>query len=157
MYKLLSKNGQTLGFLLGAVITLLFVLSMSVGWEKFSAMGDSPERYNTNIFNFGIFAAIALIILGLIIVSLFGIAQLSSNPKGALRGIIGVVLLVGIFLFSYSTSSAEAAGPLAKSVEAAGVSGNGLKLIGGGIATALILSLLASASIVISELRNFFK
>lgn len=157
MYKLLSKNGQTFGFLLGAVITLLFVLIMSAGWGSFSAMGDSPERYNTTIFNFGIFAAIALIIIGLVIVILFGVFQLSSNPKGALRGIIGVAVLAGIFLLTYSTASAEATGPLAKSVEAAGVSGNGLKLIGGGIATALILSLLAGAAIVISELRNFFK
>ncbi len=158
MYKLLSKNGQTFGFLLGAVITLLFVLIMGAGWSGFSAYGESPERYETSIFNFGIFAAIGLVILGIIIVAVFGVAQMASNPKAALRGIIGVALLAGVFVVSYATASGEATGPLAKAVEnAGGLSANSLKLIGGGISTGLILAALAAVAILVSELRNFFK
>lgn len=159
MYKTLSKNGQGIGFLLGAVITILYVLIMSAGWGKFSSLAeDAPERYDTTIFNFGIFAAIALVIIGVIIVALFGVAQMASDPKAALRGIVGVGVLVGIFLVSYTTASGEATGPLAKSVEnAGGLSSNALKLISGGITTSIILALAAAAAILVSELRNFFK
>jgi hypothetical protein len=158
MYKTLSKNGQTFGFLLGAVITLLFVLIMGAGWSSFEAYGDTPERYNTTIFNFGMFAAMGLIILGVIAVVLFGIGQMADNPKAAIRGILGVVVLVAIFLLAYATASGEAAGPLAKSIEnAGGISSNGLKLIGGGITTSLALVGVAFGAIILSELRNFFK
>ncbi len=157
MYKILSKNGQTFGFLLGAVVTLLYVIIMSAGWGQFSSLGDSPDRYNTTIFNFGLFASIAMVIVGVLIVAFFGITQMASNPKGAVRGVLGVAALAAIFLVSYATASGEATGPLAKSVENMGVSSNALKMISGGIATSIILALLAGAAILVSELRNFFK
>ncbi|MBX2929117.1 MAG: hypothetical protein KF852_14865 [Saprospiraceae bacterium] len=158
MYQTLSRNGQTFGFLLGAVIVLLFVLIMGAGWSSFEAYGDTPERYNTSIFNFGMFAAMGLIILGVIAVVLFGIGQMASNPKAAMRGILGVVALIAVFLLSYATANGDATGPLAKSIEnAGGISTNGLKLIGGGITTAIVLSLVAGVAILLSEVRNFFK
>ena len=158
MYKTLSKNGQAIGFTLGAVISVLYVLILSAGWNKFSALGESPDRYDTAIFNFGLYAAFALVIAGGLIVVAFGIGQMATDPKGALKGIIGVAVLVAIFLIAYSTASGEATGPIARAVEnAGGISANGLKLISGGIVTAIALAVLASLGIVVSELLNFFK
>lgn len=157
MYKLLSKNGQTFGFLLGAVVTGLFLLIMAGGWSKFSALGDTPEKYDTTIFNFGIYASIALIIVGFFLWAFFSIFQMASNPKAAIRGLLGGIALVALFVISYTTASSEVSGPLAKSVENMGVGPNGLKLISGGITTSLILTLVAGAAILLSELRNFFK
>lgn len=157
MYKNLSKNGQTIGFLLGAAATLIYLVIVGTGWNTFSSYGDSPERYNTTIFNFGFYAAILFVIVGVAAIVGFGLTQMASNPKGAIKGLGGVVIIAAIFLISYSTASGEAIGPLAKSVENMGVSSNSLKLISGGISTALILSVLAGLAIVLSELRNFFK
>ncbi|HRD81321.1 MAG: hypothetical protein IAE84_13305 [Saprospiraceae bacterium] len=157
MYKLLSKNGQTFGFLLGAVVTGLFLLIMAGGWSKFSALGDSAEKYDTTIFNFGIYASIGLIIVGFVLWAFFSIFQMASNPKAAVRGLLGGVALIALFVISYLTASSEVTGPLAKSVENMGVGPTGLKLISGGITTSLILTLLAGVAILLSELRNFFK
>lgn len=157
MYKLLSKNGQTFGFLLGAVVTGLFLLIMAGGWSKFSALGDSAEKYDTTIFNFGIYASIALIIVGFFLWAFFSIYQMASNPKAAFKGLLGGIALVALFVIAYSTASSEVSGPLAKSVENMGVGPTGLKLISGGITTSLILTLIAGVAIVGSELRNFFK
>jgi hypothetical protein len=157
MYKNLSKNGQTIGFLLGAAATLIYLVIVGTGWNTFSSYGDSPERYNTTIFNFGFYISIIFVIIGVVAIGGFGLSQMASNPKGAFKGLLGVVAMVAIFLVSYSTASGEATGPLAKSVENMGVSPNGLKLITGGIVTATILSVLAGVAILVSELRNFFK
>ena len=157
MYKLLSKNGQTFGFLLGTVVTVLFLLIMAGGWSDFSALGDSAEKYDTTIFNFGIYASIALIIVGFLLWAFFSVYQMASNPKAAVRGLLGGVALIALFVIAYSTASSEVSGPLAKSVENMGVGPTGLKLISGGIATSLILTLVAGVAILGSELRNFFK
>ncbi|HRJ14607.1 MAG TPA: hypothetical protein PLI34_06400, partial [Saprospiraceae bacterium] len=83
--------------------------------------------------------------------------QMASNPKAAVRGLLGGVALIALFVISYLTASSEVTGPLAKSVENMGVGPTGLKLISGGITTSLILTLLAGVAILLSELRNFFK
>jgi hypothetical protein len=157
MYKTLSKNGQTIGFLFGALVTGLYLLIMAGGWSKFSALGDSPDRYDTTIFNFGLYGSIAMAILGVILVAAFGVMQMASNPKAAMRGLLGGVVLVILFIIAYSTSSSEVSGPLAKSVENMEVSPNSLKLIGAGITGSIVLALIAGGAILVSELRNFFK
>ncbi len=157
MYKNLSKNGQTIGFLLGAVATVIYLVIMGTGWSTFSAYGDSPERYNTTIFNFGFLVSILFVVLGVLAIVGFGLLQMASNPKAAMKGLLGVGAIVAIFFISYTTASGEVTGPLARSVENMGVSSNGLKLISGGITTATTLAVLAAVAIVVSELRNFFK
>jgi hypothetical protein len=157
MYKNLSKNGQTIGFLLGAAATLIYLVIVGTGWNTFTNYGDSPERYNTTIFNFGFYAAILFVIVGVASIVGFGLTQMASNPKGAVKGLGGVAVIAAIFLISYSTASGEAVGPLGRSVENMGVTANALKLISGGITTAVVMAVLAAFAIVLSELRNFFK
>jgi hypothetical protein len=158
MYSNLSKNGQTIGFLLGAVLSVLFVGIMVSGWDSFVALGASPENYQTGIFDFGMYASIGLVIAGVLAILSFGIAQMASDPKSAIKGIAGVALLGVIFFITYSMADGEATGAIARSIEnVGGLSANALKLIGGAISTSIILSLVAAGAIVVAELVNFFK
>jgi hypothetical protein len=158
MYNLLSKNGQTIGFLLGAVISLLFVFIMVSGWDGFVALGSAPANYETGIFDFGMYASMVLVVIGLLATVLFGVANIISDPKSAIKGIAGVVALIVVLVVTYSAADGEATGAIARSIEnAGGLSANALKLISGGIATSIILSLIAAGAIIIAELLNFFK
>lgn len=158
MYTSLSKNGQTIGFLLGAVLSILFVVIMVSGWDSFLALGPAPESYKTGIFDFGMYASIGLVIAGILAILLFGVSQMASDPKSAIKGIAGVAVLAVIFFITYSAADGEATGAIARSVEnAGGLSANALKLIGGAITTSIILSLTAAGAIVVAELLNFFK
>jgi hypothetical protein len=158
MYQLLSRNGQAFGFLLGAVVTGIFLLIMALGWSDFSALGESPERYNSPLFDFGLFISIAMAILGFILIAVFGVFQMASNPKAALRGVLGTGAIVAAFFLAYATSSTEMPGPIVKAIEGiGGLSETAYKLVGGGITTALILVVFAFVAIIVLEIVNFFK
>lgn len=160
MYKFLTKNGQSLAFGIGVLVTVLFLLGVLPGVDQMPASG--PERYETGIFNFGLYAAIVLTILAAIAMVAFGLYHVSSNFKGSARGIIGFVVLAGVFVISYATASGEADSYIGAAIEKISASGgevtpNNLKFISGGITTALILTGVAGLAFVVSEIRNFFK
>jgi len=158
MYQLLSRNGQAFGFLLGAVITGIFLIIMALGWNQFSALGESPERYNSSLFDFGLFISIAMAILGFVLIAGFGIFQMASNPKAAMRGLLGAGAIAAAFFLAYATASTEMPGQIKKAVEGiGGMSETAFKLVGGGITTALILVVFAFVAIIILEIVNFFK
>ena len=113
MYNFLSKNGQMLAFGLGVVFIIIFLMMVvpNVGDLNFETMTDQ-EKYDTTLFNFGIGAAGWLARLcGLAILG-FGIYHIVSNPKGAMKGIIGVLLLAGLAFMLYSMASGEADHPV---------------------------------------------
>lgn len=162
MYKFLTKNGQTLAFVLGVVISALFMIIVFAGVSEFQD-ASKEVQYQTGIFDIGLGGAIALAIIAAIAMVGFGLMQIFTNLKGSMKGIIGFALLVVIFLASYSVASGEASSYIQGAIDKFEGAGNGiitagnLKYIGGGISTAVILILVAAAAFVISELRNFFK
>ncbi len=157
MYKFLTKNGQAVAFIGGLVITVFFFLIAINGMNKFNAL-PKEEQFTTSIFDFGLMGAIALIVVAAVATIAFALLQIFGNLRSSLAGIIGVVAMVGIFLVSYATASGEVTSDIARAVEnAGGVSANNLKIIGGGITTALIMLGLATLAFVGSEIRNFFK
>ena len=97
MYKFLTKNGQTLAFGLGILLTVLTLIILFSGLGEFESLSDE-QKAQTGIFNFGLQASIALVILGFIAMVGFGLYQVATNIKGSLKGIIGFVLLIVIFL-----------------------------------------------------------
>ena len=156
MYKFLSKNGQTLAFGLGILITAIFLLNALPNVDLI----DTENPQDVNIFNFGITGTIVLIVIAAAAMILFGLFQVISTFRTSWKGIMGFAMLVIIFLVAYSTAN----GSLANEVSAiqaaasdAGVTDANLKFIGGSIVTLLILVIIAVGSFVVFEIINFFK
>lgn len=157
MYNFLVKNGQLVAFLLGVVITLVFLVSVFSGIGEFNMLSEE-EQDATTIFDFGLKATVVLIIVTAAAMLLFGIYQVATNFKSSLKGIIGLVVLIIVFFVTYSAASGEATGAVAEAADkAGGLSAGNLKFISGSITTALILVGVAAASFVLSEIRNVFK
>lgn len=156
MYKFLSKNGQALGFGLGALICILFLISWLTGSASMYAMPEE-EQYKTGIFDVGFYGVGLLLFLIIAALVIFGVIQIASNFKSSAKSLIGVAVLVGIFLISYATASAEPIGMVADAAKKMSVSDNTVKLIGAGLNTVVILSVVTIVALVASEIRNFFK
>lgn len=158
MYKTLTKNGQMFAFGLGLLLTLAFLGSIFSGIDAFNAFGEKdPARYDTTIFNLGIYAVIALAVLCAAAMLFFGIYQVATDIKGSMKGLIGFGVLLAIFGIAYSTATVETGGiwdGLYKNFE---VSAGNSKFISGAIATCLAMVGIAVVSFVLSEIRNFFK
>ncbi|MDX1940647.1 MAG: hypothetical protein SFU99_08850 [Saprospiraceae bacterium] len=156
MYKFFSKNGQLIGFGLGALVSALFLISWLSGNAAFQAMAKEDQP-NTGIFDAGLIGSFVLFIMALLALVGFGVFQTASNFRNSIKGLIGIAVLVAIFLITYSTSSVESTGVVADAAKKMGTSDNTQKLIGGGLITMIILSVVAIGALVLSEIRNFFK
>lgn len=154
MYNLLIKRGQTFAFLLGAIVLLIYIMITLGGQEAFAAAG-SPE--DSDLFNFGIKAAIAMGVICLAIAVLFGLYHMLTNMKGAMRGIIGVIALVAIFLIAYTMADASATGKMVETFEKFSITEGVSKFISGAMTTTAVLGALAVGAMVLSEIRNIFK
>ena len=155
MYKFLAKNGQLLGFGLGALIVAIFLASALSGIDQFSALAED-QRGTSNIFNFGLQAAIALVVIGAIAAILFGLFQMVSHPKGAIKGIIGIGLLIALFFVGQAVAGPDTQSILDTRAEFNVTDGQS-SLINGSIMGALLLAGLTVLAFVFSEVRNFFK
>ena len=156
MYTFLTRNGQTIAFLVGLLIVVAAIVTIVSGvgdWELIA--DDDPSRYDTTIFNLGMYAAIGLVIVCFIAAVLFGLLQLASDPKGAMKGIIGLAVIVGVFFVVYS--SADPSVPMDGLLTEFGVSDGASKMISGAMWTALGLAVLAVLALAISEILNFFR
>ncbi|RMG85061.1 MAG: hypothetical protein D6714_06730 [Bacteroidetes bacterium] len=156
MYNFLTKNGQVVAFGLGLVLSLLFYAVASSGLEAFNAIPEKeqPASPEGNIFLFGIYAAVALVALCILALLAFGIYQMITNPKEAVKGIIGVVILAVIFGIAYATSSDEISSTWnTEDVITPAIS----KYVGASIRTTGILIGISILAFIASEIRNFFK
>lgn len=161
MYQFLTKNGQLLAFLLGFVVILVFALSVFSGIDGFNALPDD-DKDTTTIFNNGILLTAILFGLCVLAMLFFVIYHMVTNPKGAMKGIIGIVVLAVVFFALYSTSVAETTGPIAGAIQKfekipGEFSENTSKMVSAGIKTTLIMGGLAVLAFVGSEIRNLFK
>ena len=156
MYKFLAKNGQALAFGLGILVTAIFLLMALPNTDLI----DTENPQNVNIFNFGLQATIALIIIAALAMILFGLFQVISTFRTSWKGILGFAILIVIFIVAYSTANSSLANEV-QAIQAAaadaGVTDANLKFIGGSIITLLILVIVAVAAFVIFEIINFFK
>ncbi len=162
MYNFLTKNGQTIAFLLGVTLVAVFLINVTAGMASFEALPEEQQA-ETGIFNFGLSGAIVLVIVAAIAMLLFGIFQVVTNIKGSLKGIIGLVVLGLVFLIAYNTTSGDPNPFIQGAIDKFQSAGNGtitegnLKFIGGGITTVGVLVGIAVAAFVIAEIRNLFK
>ena len=107
MYKLFSKYGLLLAFSIGLIFTLIFLIPVLSGLpEGFSEMAVE-EKSNTTVFDVGLKATIGLLIAAVIILILGSLLTLAKNPKGALKVIIGIAILLVLIFVLYSTTDDE--------------------------------------------------
>lgn len=157
MYKFLAKNGQTIAFGFGVLISILFIGSVLAGLETFSAQSDE-EQFQTGIFDVGILGAITLTILCFIAAVAFGLMQIFGDLKGSLKGLLGIVALLAVFFIAYSIAVPAEAGTKLADVETQfKISAGQSKFISAAIFSATAMACLAAASFVISEIVGFFK
>ncbi len=156
MYKLLTKNGQVFAFGLGVLITVIFLGSVFSGIDSFNGLSEEGQ-YASGIFNFGLVASIALIVLGALAMVGFTLYQLVTDPKGAMKGIIGIAIVLAIFGITYATAKPETFEAIVNAEKEFNVSPGASKFITGSITSALALMAIAAIAFVGSEIRNFFK
>ena len=150
MYTFLSKNGQVLAFGLGVAITVIFLLTVSSGLTEFNALEDD-QKGNSDLFNFGISAAVGLIIVAAVGMIVFGLLQILTNLRGSVKGLIGLAAIVVIFFIAYSSGNPVCGDGTE------GLSAGICKYISGAISTALILGVGAFILFLIFEIVNLFK
>ena len=166
MYSFLNKYGQALAFGLGVLITIIFVAS-ALGSDAIDTIGPTSEeadKYNSTLFNFGIGAAIALTILTVAAMTIFGVAQIISNLKSSLKGIIGLGVVILLMVIGYSMAPGEADHPTIvtaidkfESAQGATLTPGNLKFIGGSIITALVMLAVSFVVLIVFGVRNIFK
>lgn len=158
MYSFLTRNGQTVAFGVGLLMAIIMVVSISGGVGDWSQIGENDmARYDTTIFNFGMYAAFALMALAAAAAVLFGVYHLATNPKGALKGILGLVAVIALFFIIYSSADPQPEMLEKMAKLDFNVTPGQSKMITGSIWTALILAGLAVAATAVSEIINFFK
>ena len=167
MYAFLNKYGQALAFGIGVLITIIFLGTIfSADDAVFDTLQGDNRSYETDIFNFGMYAAIALAVIAFVAALLFGLAQVAQNPKGSLKGIIGLIVLGLIVFIGYSTAngeiaqeSAEIQGAIEKfeTSQETDFTGGNLKFISGAILAALVMIGLSIVTLVVFGIRGLFK
>ncbi len=160
MYNLLSKHGEKGAFLVGVVLVAIFIaIAFSgAGDYNFENMADS-ELFQVNIFNFGMIAAMALAAIAAVAMLGFGLWQVATNFKGSIAGIIGVLVILGLFFIYKGMSMGEitehhpsiqgAIDRYLNASEGNEMTSGQLKFIGGFIRTGLTLGAVAFASLII--------
>lgn len=161
MYKFLTKNGQTLAFGLGVLVTVIFLITVVSNMGEFSVM-EKEQQAQTSIFDTGLYGAIIFTIIAAFAMLAFGIIQVASDFKGSIKGILGFAVLLIIFFVAYSTADTEPSayiqGAINKFEQGGAVfTDNNMRFISGGITTTLILIVVAAVAFIISEVSNFFK
>jgi len=156
MYKTLTKNGQLFAFGLGLLLTIAFLGSIFSGLDTFNGL-SKEARYETGIFDLGIYAVTFLTFLCFLAMIGFGLFQVVTNLKGSLKGLIGVAVLLVIFGIAYSTATIESGPFWDRLIKEFNVSDGANKFITGAIWTCLFMIGVAVVTFVLSEIRNFFK
>lgn len=155
MYKTLTKYGQPMAFGLGIIVMILFLVPVFGGISDFNTLSIEAQKEST-IFDLGLKLGIALVAIAAIAALVGGLYHSASNPKGSLKGIIGLVAILALFGVAYSTAGADPAW-MGETLREFEVSESQSKIISGAIVAALGMISIAGLAFVGSELRNFFK
>lgn len=156
MYKFLTKHGTGAAFGLGLLVTVIGLIVIISGLGEYSLLTED-ERPTSNIFNVALYGTFVLLIISVIAVIVFGVIQLASSPKAAIRFLsaLAVIVLLG-FLF-YSLSDVETSGKVYERIQEGELTGGVSKILNGALWTTLALAGIAVLGIIFGEIRNLFK
>lgn len=170
MYKFLTKNGQLIALVLGAVISIIFILIVlsassteGLGADTFSNMEMADVKAqlaSLTQFDFGLFATYALLVITALIAVLFGlyhfVMNAIDNPKSVLQTVIMIVGILVLFFIARGMAPADSQAVLSAREEFQ-VNDSQSGFISGAITTTVIVILLAVVTLVVAEVRNAFK
>jgi hypothetical protein len=156
LYNFFTKYGQLLAIGLGGLVALIYFFRINSSIDQFEAM-ELEDQYQSTIFDFGLNAAIYLIIICAIIAVIFGIWFLISQPKKSIKLVGGLIVIFIIGLIAYSSADAGFDSPIVTTLERFDISEGVSKFVSAGLSTTLILGAIAALSIVVAEVINLFK
>lgn len=170
MYTFLNKYGQALAFGIGVLVTIIFLAIIfsadASTFDLLTANDKTEAAYATDIFDFGITISIVLIVVAFVAALIFGLVQMAQNPKGSLKGIAGLVVLLIIMFIGYSVANGDISQESAEiqtainkfetSQETDFTPGN-LKFISGAILAAIVMIGLSILTLIVFGIRSLFK
>lgn len=157
MYKLFSKYGLLFAFVIGLVFVLIFFLPVVSGLpEGFSLLPDE-EQTATSVFDVGLKATGALFVATVIITILASLLSLVKNPKGAVKGIIALAILLVVMFVLYSISADEDGSRVQAALAEFNVSSTLSQWISAFMKGSFIMVLGAVLIAIVGEIINIFK
>lgn len=156
VYKFLTKNGTAIAFGFGVLVSVIGIGAILGGVGDFNMLAEE-EQGTTNIFNAALYGAIVLAILCFAAMIIFGLIHVATNWRGAIEGIIGLAVIIGLTVLFYSMAEPETGGKIGNMIAEGKLDSGTSKWISGVLSTTLILLGLTVAAFVFSEIRNAFK
>ena len=156
MYNFLLRRGTSAAFIVGFIASIILIVAVVKGAGDF-AVDDFANLYPVGAFGLAAKIGVAFVILGLIAIILGGIYGLVTNPKSALKFIIGVAVLIAFVGIFYAIAPVDTYKPLTDAVMEYDIQGGISKFISSGIIIALILMAAAFVVVLLAEVRNAFK
>jgi len=162
MYNFLNKNGQLFAFLLGAIATVIVVVSIVTNSSKHlldspDAAKNATEIAATGILNAGMTITTILLFVAIAAVVLFGLFHLASNFKSSLKFIIGFAVLIILFFVLKGTADHETVGKIAETMQTFNINEGLSKGISAVIKGTIAMSIVAIGSVIVFEVLNLFK
>ncbi len=152
MYNFFYRHGQTISFSLGIGITVLSFVLIFLGIDDFNSKVETDvTRYDTTIFNFGMYAAYLMTVIPFVVVLLFAIYQVATNPKGALSGLLVLAAIAIAFGILYSIADPNTQMLAVQAKDGFIVSEGLSKFISASISLALLLTGLSFVALIVSE------
>lgn len=166
LFTLLTSKGQLFSLILSIVCIAIVFFTIfgglkGAGYETSTDLvpilldEDSTEEFN--FFGPAVSIPVVLGTIGFILIGLFLIKDIVSDPKGSMKLIIGLVVLAIVFFLLYSTANLETTGKISELVQEFKVSDNQSKLITGGIKMTVGLAIATAISMIAMEIWNLFK
>ncbi len=156
MYNFLLRNGTTIAFVVGFIAAVVLVVAVVGGGSEY-AYDDHVNLYGVGAFGTAVKIGVAFVVLGLIAIAVGGIYGLVTNPKSAIKFVIGGAVLAVMVGILFAISPEETSGPVRALNEEYDIQGTTTRLISGGILATVILLGLAFATVLLAEIRNAFK
>lgn len=157
MYKLFSKYGLLIAFVVGLVFTLIAIIPAFTSLPDGFSIMDMEEQVKTTAFDTGLKVTIGLFFAAIIITILVSVLGILKNPKAAIKGVIGIAVLVVLIFVLYSTSPVDSSPGYQAFLDEFNVSDNLSRWIDAGLKSSYILTAVAVGVMVLGEVRNLFK
>lgn len=157
MYEILSKKGLLFAFLLGLAVVLLFYVPVLTGMDGFNALSEE-DQVTTSIFDLGLWLTIILVVVAALAIIVFSILSIAKNPKGSLRGLVGLGVIILIFIIGFAmTGTPDEATRLSSIIERFQVSMSDQQIINGALFSALGIIILTAVAFVFGEISSLLK
>lgn len=173
MYNFLSKNGQTIATVLGAIIVVVFI-AIAVGSVPEGLGPDTFKENNVPLgteaklakleeiksFDFGLYATYALLAFAVAAAVILSLIYFVTNfSLQTLKGMLPVIVLLVVFLIVYSSYNPDTSDvyQVLAARKKYDVGASESQMVSGALTTSLFALGAAVVSLVVMEVLNFFK